>query len=142
MPFVYEELDEVAALELKGTVEKFQRVLSMSPLQVIDRERDITFAELGGQGFLAPDTDRPPSYYALIWKGLGVAFEGYDARTQSEENVKRIAIRLTGLALPQQLRGDLAEIQKAIEEVMLVLWDARNRHRVVVEVQFPQAAYY
>ena len=141
MAFVYETLDEKAVAELKAKVSKFQTVLSMTPARVIDRGRDIVFAGLGGRGETPPERGEAPYHYAFLWRGAGVALEGYHRR-ETIGGVSNIAVTLTRLAIPQQLRNELPEIQQASKEAFALYLSTLNRRPTAVTLHFPAPVYY
>jgi hypothetical protein len=141
MTFVFEKLDEASVLELRKKIPKFQHILSFSPCQVIDRDRDIAFVSLGGKGALPPERAEPPYFYALLWKGLCVAFEGYET-VESLAGAAKVNIRLTQLRLPIALRDELLNIRQAIEAAMTIFKAATAGYPVSLSIEFPQATYY
>jgi hypothetical protein len=140
MTFVYEPLDENAAAELRAKVSKFQTVLSMTLAQIVDRGRDIVFVGLGGRGDEPPQRGQPPNHYAILWKGVGVAFEGYHENSYVN-GVVNMTITLTRLAIPQQVRGEFPGIQHAAEEALALYWSTLNRRPTIVATRFPAPVF-
>lgn len=141
MAFIYESLDDATTSELKNKISKFQTVLSISRMYVIDREREIIFSSLGGRGELHPAAAEPPNFYALLWKGVGVAFEGYEEYTYVQGGTSHIKLNLTGFRLPQELQDELDSIQRAVEEAFLVYCSTIYKCQVSVAIHFPQPRY-
>jgi hypothetical protein len=114
MAFVCEKIDEARKQELLALA-KPPTVLSFSMRQIIDRERDIVFFCLGGQGERPKEDAAPPNHYCLIWKGLPLHFSAY-------ESGKTIAGQFTvfyevpGFVCPKHLESQIDNIKSAIRE--------------------------
>lgn len=140
MAFSYEEIDRARIQELVNTIRP-PRILSMSSIQVIDREHDAIFIELGGRGELPPERNEPPTFYALWWKGNRIFFSGHDQQTFPQGMVE-VDIKLVELLVPHALQNHEAEIQQLIVEAMTSYWSGIRRRQAIVRVSFPTPEFY
>lgn len=138
MTFVFETIDQARAQELIRKVREPIHVFQST--QVIDRERDLVFVDLGGHGN-SPQGRGEPTYYNLFWKGVPVAFEGYDELT-SPQGILTVEINLTKMFVPGNLKNLVPEIQQAIVEAISIYWSGRFERPVIANVQFPISQIY
>lgn len=141
MSFTYEQLDNERMDALRKKIPAFHSILGFSPFQAIDRERDIVYVSLGGKGELPPEAGEPPDFHALFWRGMCVAFEGYET-LEVNSGLVQLNIRLTKLRLPSALHGELIAIQDAIKVAMTVYRTGTKGRPVSISIQFPQATTY
>jgi hypothetical protein len=134
MSFVYEKIDHSRSQEILHQVRPpiycFQR------FQVIDRERDLVFVCLGGEGGQPQVRREPPTYYNLLWKGIPVAFEGYD-NAKFPQGTVTVDVKLTKLCIPDALINLVPEIQQVIIEAMTCFWSGQWERPATLTVQFP-----
>lgn len=144
MAFIYEQLNEAESLDMKKKVEPFQMLMSFIDGQVIDRDKDVVFLDLGGQGYQPPDRGEPPNYYALNWKGAFVAYEGY-YRTEYYDSEIRMNVNLVRLRVPEILKSELVQLQQFIEDAMSVYWQklqSSPNRKILLTISFPEPTYY
>lgn len=133
MTFTYEKIDQQRASEIRSQV--LGDIYAFQMAQVIDRERDLVFVNLGGQGDLPQGQGDSPTYFNLFWKGNAIAFQGYWVGGK-RNGVVAIDLDITAMAIPTILKGKIAEIQEAIQESMGVYWGALLRTTIIVEVNY------
>ena len=104
----------------------------------IDRERELYFISLGGQGYGNFDI---PSFYVLIWKNKIINMEAF-SKTQGDFNSGvEIWWKITKVENPQSLRVDVD--QKIIIEFIKEAFDAHGtiyKRDVIKKVNFDYIA--
>ena len=141
MAFVYEQLDSASMDALRKKIPAFHSILGFSPFQAIDRARDIVYVSLGGKGELLPEAGEPPDFHAVFWRGICVAFEGYET-LEMKRGLVHLNIRLTKLSLPSELHGEMTAIKDAIGVAMTVYRTGAKGRPVSISIQFPPATTY
>lgn len=145
MPFVYENINAVRAQEILACVR--HPVVQFQRLQVIDRKRDMVLARLGGHGDQPKIRGELPNYFNLLWRGIPIAFEGYEQQHFLEPDVQ-VDVDIVKMEVPHTLQDSVAEIQQAVVEALECYWDHRtwsHRYRpqhASVRVQFPTVQFY
>lgn len=111
-------------------------VYAFQSCYVVDDERDIIFLDLGGHGDLAPGRGECPTYYNLLWQGIAVAFEGYDALQRSDDGVILI-FTITKFVVPPELAQATDEIKAALVAASQCYWNGRYKRELLFDVRFP-----
>ncbi|MFZ6875752.1 hypothetical protein ACO0LF_27100 [Undibacterium sp. Di27W] len=133
MTFQFKNLD---GGELQGYAKRvYGPVYALQSCGVVDDERDIIFLDLGGHGDLAPGRGECPTYYNLLWQGMAVAFEGYDALQRSGDGVTLI-FTITKFVVPPELAQMTEEIKAALVAASQCYWNGRYKRELLFDVRF------
>jgi hypothetical protein len=139
MAFVSEKIDQQRALSL---MEKVRRpIYQFQPTQVIDRDRDLIFVDLGGHGDQPPGQGDGPTYYNLLWQGKAVAFEGYD-RLQNLQGRATVNLDISALHVPAALSDMVDDIKQGIVEAVEAYWSGGFGQHIAAYVSFPVVKIY
>lgn len=145
MAFIYEELTEEDK-EFFNSFGFYKALSSVSkadpPLGwVSDREREIYFVSLGGQGYRF-DEEHPPTYYRLIWKGKLIKIEGY---RKGEGNLiigNSIMYKLTRITVSESLHLKRSLLEKMIIDAFESYERGINKNLISVDFIYMATPMY
>lgn len=92
-------------------------IFQMQRTIVIDRERDIIFVSLGGQGDMPRDRGECASFYCLLWQKKAIYFHGYWKGEAIPEGHRKV-LEVDGIRVPMALGPQIDEIKSTIDVVL------------------------
>lgn len=124
MPFAYQRL----------SVDDYEKIRLIDPngfypagppkYWVVDVERDIKLAHLGGQGSSSASSDLMPDFYLMLWRQHKVRFESRYTATISD-GVETIKQDVLAIYASKELELEESAIRVAISEAIDADWRAR-----------------
>lgn len=115
MGFVREVLDEEGERLFKSY--ELNNPVTLAPLDIYrwyrDRERDIIYFGLGGQGILGGDV---PEYYAVIWKGHLIVFESFHKGKFVDQVTEELHWYVTNIYVPNCLKEKEKQIIELVKQ--------------------------
>ena len=118
MTFEYKKMDESdRALYASWNIR--EPISSAFRSWVVDKENDVYLISFGGRGEMPEDSDYPPDYSLLRYKGLNVFFEGRMTSETIIENERWINNWNFDIHIPKTLENEVSRLFSLIEEAFL-----------------------
>ena len=115
MAFIREYLTEETEKQFASY--KLKNPVTLEPLDIfrwyIDRERNLIFFGLGGQGILGGDV---PAYYALIWNENIIVIETYSKAKSIDQLTEEEHWYIVSIQAPVCLKGEEERIAKLVQQ--------------------------
>jgi hypothetical protein len=133
MTFIHEKINNASMQALAKKISP-PTILSMSSMQVIDRDQDAILVSLGGRGELPKEMGEPPDFFAMLWQGSRIFFSGYNTLKTTEKGCI-YELEMDTFSLPPGLKKREIETKQLIYEAMLCY--AKSNWYVDVVLHFP-----
>lgn len=140
MAFVFEKIDS-AQMDVLLEKIKPSTIMSMSAIQVIDRDRDAVLICLGGRGELPPSMGEPPNFYALCWQNNNINFQCHEKWSQVG-NKMNFEVLMPSLNVPKTLQEQEAEVKHLIQDAMICYFSDSTNWLGEVILDYPIINYY
>jgi len=140
MTFEIEVIDQTRADELfKWIGDTF--IFQMQSTIVIDRERDIIFVSLGGQGNMPPDRGECADFFCLLWERKPIYFNGYWKGETTSDGYRKV-LEIEGIRIPRCLESLFEEIKSTIDITLSKYYSHFFLEPMSARAQFPDAPSY
>lgn len=118
MAFIRERLTEETKKKLYSY--KLNNPVTLDPLNpfrwFIDKERNMIFLGLGGQGILGGEI---PAYYALIWEEKVIVVETFSKAESIDQLTEEGHWYITDIQAPVSLKGKEEEIMELVKDTIV-----------------------
>ena len=121
MAFVYEKLSKkdkefIASFKLPYPLSR-SMMADIPRCWAADREREMFFVSVGGQGFHFSE-EYPPSYYYLIWCGQLIMMQSYYKAIGNMQEKRKYIYKVHCILAPNILESQSALIAEVIKEAV------------------------
>ena len=99
---------------------------------LVDKERDLIFITLCGQGFRF-DIQHPPTYHYLIWKGQPIKIETFDKGAGDRTTGVRTVWAIHRIVAPITLGVDAETVSETVKEAIEARERTRYKHFLSIE---------